>query len=77
MVTRRVVTGIDNDGKSFAVHNAETTGHVDLGRSVIDDVWVDDPANHDPDASTDPVEGVNRLVPPAGGSRVRILTLMP
>ena len=77
MVTRRVVTGIDSNGKSYAVHNAETTGHMDLGALILDDVWVDDPANNDPAANTDPVAGLNRLEPPAGGSCVRILTLMP
>jgi hypothetical protein len=77
MTARRVVTGIDANGKSFAVHDGPTTGHMDLGMLVLDDVWVDDPANPDPNAQGDPVEGANALVPPEGGSSVRILTLMP
>ena len=77
MVTRRVVTGIDGEGKSYAVHDGPTTGTMDLGMLVLDDVWVDDPSSPDPNADRDPVVGLNPLVPPPGGSTVRVLTLMP
>ena len=78
MTTRRVVTGIDADGRSFVVHDGPTPGSMDLGRLVVDDVWVDDPARPDPDATVDPVAGDRlTLVPPPDGTVVRIGTFMP
>ncbi|MCP3987868.1 MAG: cupin domain-containing protein [Actinomycetia bacterium] len=77
MATRRVVTGIAADGTSYVVHDGPTTGSVDLGVIRLDDVWVDDPDNPDPDASRDPVAGDLALVPPRGGSVVRVGTLYP
>lgn len=77
MTTRRVVTGIDGDGKSYVVHDGPTTGSIDLGRITLDDIWVDDPTNPDPEASRDPVAGELTLVAPPGGSVVRIGTLWP
>jgi mannose-6-phosphate isomerase-like protein (cupin superfamily) len=78
MTTRRVVTGIDADGKSYLVHDGPTSASVDLGRIVLDDVWVDDPARPDPEAKVDPVAGDEQtLVGPPGGSVVRIGTFLP
>lgn len=77
MTTRRVVTGIDADGKSYVVHDGPSTGSVDLGAIALDDVWVDDPATPDPNASRDPVAGGLALVPPSGGSVIRVGTLHP
>lgn len=77
MATRRVVTGIDADGRSYVVHDGPTTGSVDLGRIAVDDVWVDDPGDPDPAASRDPVSGPLALVAPPGGSVVRVGTLYP
>lgn len=78
MTTRRVVTGIDDDGKSYVVHDGPTPGSVDLGAIVLDDIWVDDPADPDPGARRDPVAGDSlTLVGPPGGSVVRVGTFMP
>lgn len=77
MTTRRVVTGIDDHGKSYVVHDGPTTGSVGLGAITLDDIWVDDPGNPDPRAQNDPVAGGLALVPPAGGSVVRVGTLWP
>lgn len=77
MTTRRVVTGIDADGRSYVVHDGPTPGSVDLGFITLDDVWVDDPAAPDPEASRDPVAGPLALVAPPGGSVVRVGTLLP
>ena len=71
MTTRRVVTGIDADGKSYVVHDGPTPGSVDLGAIILDDIWVDDPANPDPEAAGDPVAGSLSLVGPPGGSVIR------
>lgn len=77
MKTRRVVTGNDDHGRSYVVHDGPTTGSIDLGTITLDDVWVDDPSNPDPDANTDPVAGKLALTPPPGGSVVRVGTLWP
>ena len=78
MPTRRVVTGINQSGKSYFVHDGPTPGHLDLGVAVNDEIWVDDPAKPDPTAKVDPVDVQTfQLVPPPGGSVVRIFTFMP
>lgn len=78
MATRRVVTGINSDGKSVFVHDGETPGHLDLGVFTNNEIWVDDPANPDPGASVDPVDtDVQHLEPPAGGSVFRVFTFGP
>lgn len=78
MTTRRVVTGIDGDGKSYFVHDGPTPASVDIGAISIDDVWVDDPGRPDPDAADDPVAGDRlSLVGPPGGSVVRVGTFWP
>ncbi len=66
MAPRRVVTGIDADGKSYFVHDGETPGHLDTGGFVFDELWIDDPSEPDPGATQDPVEDV-----PLGGQDLR------
>lgn len=76
MVTRRVVTGIDAQGRSYFVQDGPTPGHLDMGVFRTDEIWVDDPAAG-PDAG-DPVDAdKHRLEPPPGGSRIRIFTFPP
>ena len=53
MTTRRVVTGINEAGKSYFVHDGATPGHVDLGLAVDDEIWIDDPSSPDPHAARD------------------------
>ncbi len=77
MTVRRIVTGVDGNGKSYVVTDGATTGSIDLGRLQADDIWVDDPAAPDPAAERDPVSGVLSLTPPVGGSTVRIVTFRP
>ena len=78
MTTRRVVTGTNEAGKSYFVYDGATPGHLDLGLARDDEIWVDDPANPDPTASRDPASAAKfHLVPPAGGSRFRVFTLLP
>ena len=78
MRTRRVVTGIDQDGKSCFVHDGPTPGHLDLGIAHDDEIWIDDPAQHDPSASRDPAGSEKfRLEPPHGGSILRVFTFLP
>lgn len=78
MSTRRVVTGKNEAGRSCFVHDGPTAGHVDLGVAVVDELWIDDPANPDPAARVDPATVATiRLSPPVGGSVVRVLTFLP
>jgi len=78
VATRRVVTGTNGEGKSIFVHDGPTPGQVDLAVAVDDEIWIDDPANPDPGAATDPAEAEKfDLAPPAGGSRLRVFTFLP
>ncbi len=82
MAPRRVVTGIDADGKSYFVHDGETPGHLDDGLLVIDELWIDDPSRPDPAATEDPAEDPQSLLfargaPRDGGSLFRTLTFKP
>ncbi|MFQ5737434.1 MAG: cupin domain-containing protein [Acidobacteriota bacterium] len=78
MTTRRVVTGTNEDGKSYFVYDGATPGHLDLGIALDDEIWVDDPANPDPTASKDPARAQRfRLEPPPGGSTLRVFTFPP
>lgn len=78
MATRRVVTGTNEQGKSYFVHDGETPGHLDLGIALDDEIWIDDPANPDPKATSDPASAEQfQLQPPPGGSRIRVFTFLP
>ena len=77
MRTRRIVTGIDSEGRSFFQEDGETPGYLDLGAFVDEEIWIDDPGA----AETEYVDPASAekfdLVPPQGGSRARIFTFMP
>ena len=79
--TRRVVTGIDADGKSYFVHDGETPAHGTFRGWVFDELWIDDPSEPDPGATQDPVEdlplGGLPEAPRNGGSLFRLLTFKP
>jgi len=77
-MTRRVVTGINANGKSYFVHNGPTPGRQELTVAVNEEIWVDDPARPDPESSIDPViVEPFHLEPPLNGSVVRVITLPP
>ncbi len=77
MRTRRIVTGIDSEGKSFFQEDGDSPGYLNLGAFVDEEIWIDDPSNIDvgyvDPASADKFD----LEPPAGGSRARVFTFMP
>ena len=78
MTTRRVVTGINADGKSYFVHDGPTPGTLDVGMIIGGEIWVDDPTNPDPTAANDPVDCEKfYLEPPVNGSIMRVCTWMP
>lgn len=76
--TRRVVTGINAQGKSYFVHDGPTPGHLDLGLAIDDEIWIDDPANPDPNSEHDPARSEKFfLEPPQDGSIIRVFTFLP
>ena len=78
MSTRRVVTGVNAQGKSCFVYDGPTPGHLDVGLFVDDEIWVDDPGQPDPGARRDPVAvDTFQLEPPPGGSVLRVFTFQP
>lgn len=78
MTTRRVVTAVDADGRSYFKHDGPTPGRVELGLFIDDEIWIDDPARPDSDAADDPAAAETfHLEPPAGGSCLRIFTFLP
>jgi mannose-6-phosphate isomerase-like protein (cupin superfamily) len=77
MTTRRVVTAIDEQGKSYFKHDGPTPGRVELGLFIDDEIWIDDPARPDPAGEHDPATAERfQLEPPAGGSCIRIFTFL-
>ncbi len=75
---RRIVTGINAQGKSYFVHNGITPKMLDAGVMYVEELWYDDPAKPDPDNKVDPVVAdIVKLEPAHGGSTFRMLTLYP
>ena len=77
MKTRRVVTGIDSEGRSFFQEDGVSPGYLDLGAFVDEEIWIDDPAKSSGEYADPATAEKFDLVPPSGGSRIRIFTFMP
>lgn len=78
MVTRRIVTALDQNGKSYFKHDGETPGYLDLGRAINEEIWIDDPNQHETVDQQDPASAQQfNLSPPPGGSCVRVFTFIP
>tara|TARA_B100000959_G_scaffold264770_1_gene305588 strand:+ start:159 stop:677 length:519 start_codon:yes stop_codon:yes gene_type:complete len=78
MPSRRIVTANDANGKSYFLHDGPTSGIVDLGGFLDEEIWIDDPADFDPSTETDPAAAdAFNLEPPTGGSRIRVFTFKP
>jgi mannose-6-phosphate isomerase-like protein (cupin superfamily) len=72
------VTGNRADGKSYFISDGPTSTEIDVGRAIMNDIWVDEPGRSASDNDYDPASsGYATLVPPVGGSVVRYSTLMP
>ncbi len=39
--SRRLVTGVDSNGDSFAEIDGPTRGFIDYGKAVIREIWID------------------------------------
>ena len=76
MTARRIVTALDQDGKSYFLHDGPTPGVLDLGRAIDEEIWIDD-LTESATNNTDPAQAEKfNLEPPAGGSRIRVFTFM-
>jgi mannose-6-phosphate isomerase-like protein (cupin superfamily) len=71
MAVRRVVTGIDEGGRSTFLSDGPA-----FGGDAWAEVWVTDPAQG-MDAVVDPQDGVMVLEPPPGGSAWRVFQVPP
>jgi len=78
MTTRRIVTALDQNGKSYIKHDGETPGYLDLGRAINEEIWIDDPNQPKSSQEDDPTSAAQfNLSPPLGGSCVRVFTFIP
>jgi mannose-6-phosphate isomerase-like protein (cupin superfamily) len=71
MAVRRVVTGVDDEGRSTVIADSDA-----FGGDAWAEVWLTDPA-HGLDAVVDPREGPMVLEPPPGGTAWRVFTVPP
>lgn len=68
MIVRRVVTGVDAEGKSKVTHDGDSPGYFDLSISEFDVMWLSDSASPNLRGVDDPAD-VDRYVmmpPPSG-----------
>jgi mannose-6-phosphate isomerase-like protein (cupin superfamily) len=79
MGVRRVVTGVNDRGRSCVVADGATPAHASNVRADFDEMWILDALPPDPGDPRDPVAdlGAVRLKPPAGGITWRVVTYPP
>jgi len=76
--TRRVVTSNDSEGKSYFMQDGPTPGHLDIGIMQSDEIWIDEPRQPGPPATVSPIDvDTFKLLPPEGGSHLRVMTFQP
>ena len=73
--SRRIVTGIDSKGRSYAQIDGPTPGFIDYGRAASSEIWID--MGSEPSSQEDLVSEQQRLIPPEGGSVCRVFTMRP
>ena len=78
MSVRRVVTGLDAEGRSTVTADGPTPGHLELGRAAYDEMWAAESMPPSLDDAADPA-AVERavLAPEPGGVKWRIVTFAP
>lgn len=78
MSVRRLVTGVDNEGRSTVSADGPTPGHLDLGRATYDEMWASESLPPPLAGEADPA-AVDRavLAPAPGGVKWRIVTFAP
>ena len=78
MGIRRVVTGVDDEGRSTVTVDGPTPGHLDLGRATYDEMWASESLPPSLRDAADPAD-VDRavLAPAPGGVKWRVVTFAP
>ena len=78
MSVRRVVTGVDDVGRSTVSADGPTPGHLELGRATYDEMWAAEALPPPLSGGSDPA-AVDRavLAPAPGGVKWRIVTFAP
>jgi len=78
MLARRVVTGVDAEGKSAVTFDGPSPGHFDLATTEFDVMWITDSAPPRLRASLDPAN-VSRyeMKPPVGGIKWIVMRIPP
>jgi len=78
ITTRRVVTGNNSEGKSYFVLDGPTPGRFDFGVLQSNEVWIDEPGRPGPPDTSNPIDiDAYKLLPPEGGSYLRVMTFQP
>jgi len=74
---RRVVTGIDDSGKSYVAIDGPGAGIIEEGGAGLAEIWVTDATPADNAPKGDAAKWKMRLEPPDGGSVFRFFALAP
>jgi hypothetical protein len=74
---RRVITGIDDSGKSYVAIDGPGAGIIEEGGAGLAEIWVSDTTPADNAVKGDAAKWKTRLEPPAGGSVFRFFQLAP
>lgn len=78
MITKRIVTGSNADGRSAVVHDGYSPGHFDLFTSAFDVVWMTDSTPPIISGTDDPAEVDHyEMKPPPGGIKWIMLSIPP
>jgi hypothetical protein len=68
MIVRRVVTGVDAEGKSKVTHDGDSPGYFDLSISEFDVMWLSDSAPPNLRGVDDPADVDRYVMKPVGSS---------
>jgi quercetin dioxygenase-like cupin family protein len=74
---RRIVTGLDRNGRPEALCDGEPTSLHDFGLTQSVELWMTHGSPAQPEGAGNPTPGEWRLEPPAGGTIFRVATHQP
>lgn len=78
MSVRRLVTGVDAQGRSTVSKDGATPGHLDLGRATYDELWAAESLPPSLTGEADPADVDHAVLAPVpGGVKWRVVTFAP
>lgn len=78
MSVRRLVTGVDAEGRSTVTTDGPTPGHLDLGRATYDELWAAEALPPSLAGDDDPADVDHAVLAPVlGGVKWRVVTFAP